>query len=313
MLHFAGRRLLAAIPLLFVVPLLVFSLIELAPGDQAVVLAGDEPTPERIAAIREELNLDAPVLLRYLIWVGKAIHGDLGTSFLSNQTVTSLLFRRMGTTMSLVLVAMVFAVVIGATLALIATLRSGGVIDRLVNWLASISIAVPGFWFGIVLASVFAVSLQMFPAFGYEPLSEGFWPWLSHLVLPGIALGLLPAAEVTLQLRSSLSEVMKKDYVLNAEAKGLSWSSVVFKHSLKNACIPVITVFGFRVAEVLAGSVTIEMIYNMPGLGRTAVEAVQERDIPVLLGFVLFSTTIVILVNLIVDISYGYFNPKVRS
>lgn len=313
MLRYAGKRLLAAIPLLFVVPLLVFALIELAPGDQAVILAGDEPTPERVEAIREELKLNDPVLLRYVMWIGQAIQGDLGKSFLSDQTVTDLLTRRMATTMSLVLVAMVFAIVLGATLALLATLRSGGIVDRVVNWFASISIAIPGFWFGLVLASIFAVSLQMFPAFGYQPLSAGFWPWLSHLILPGIALGLLPAAEVTLQLRSALGQVMKTDYVLNAEAKGLSRSSVVLKHSLKNACIPVITVLGFRVAEVLAGSVTIEMIYNMPGLGRTAVEAVQGRDVPVLLGFVLFSTMIVVLVNLLVDISYGYFNPKVRA
>lgn len=313
MLRYAGRRLLAAIPLLFFVPLLVFALIELAPGDPATILAGDEPTPERIAAIREKLDLNDPVLLRYLHWIGDVLHGNLGTSFVSDQSVTDLLTRRMATTMSLVLVAMIFAIVLGTALALVATLRSGGIVDRAVNWFASIAIAIPGFWFGLVLVSVFAVGLQLFPAFGFQPLSAGFSPWLSHLVLPGFALGLLPAAEVTLQLRSALGQVMKTDYILNAEAKGLSRTSVVFKHSLKNACIPVITVLGFRVAEVLAGSVTIEMIYNMPGLGRTAVEAVQGRDVPVLLGFVLFSTSIVVLVNLIVDISYGYFNPKVRA
>jgi peptide/nickel transport system permease protein len=313
MLRYAGKRLLAAIPLLFFVPLLVFALIDLAPGDPAVILAGDEPTPERVQAIREALDLNDPVLLRYIKWIGNVLHGNLGTSFLSDQSVTELLTRRMATTMSLVLVAMVFAIVLGTALALVATLRSGGIVDRFVNWFASISIAIPGFWFGLVLVSVFSVGLGMFPAFGFQPLSAGIGTWLSYLVLPGIALGLLPAAEVTLQLRSALGQVMKTDYILNAEAKGLSRSSVVFKHSLKNACIPVITVLGFRVAEVLAGSVTIEMIYNMPGLGRTAVEAVQGRDVPVLLGFVLFSTTIVVLVNLIVDISYGYFNPKVRS
>ncbi|WP_433087116.1 ABC transporter permease [Dactylosporangium sp. CA-052675] len=313
MLRYAGRRLLAAIPLLFLVPLLVFALIDLAPGDPAVILAGDEPTPERVQAIREELDLNDPVVLRYVKWIGNVLHGNLGTSFVSDQSVTDLLTRRMATTMSLVLVAMIFAIALGTVLALVATLRSGGIVDRVVNWFASISIAIPGFWFGLVLVSVFSVGLQMFPAFGFQPLSAGIGTWLSYLVLPGIALGLLPAAEVTLQLRSALGQVMKTDYILNAEAKGMSRSSVVFKHSLKNACIPVITVLGFRVAEVLAGSVTIEMIYNMPGLGRTAVEAVQGRDVPVLLGFVLFSTTIVVLVNLIVDISYGYFNPKVRS
>jgi peptide/nickel transport system permease protein len=313
MLRFAGRRLLAAIPLLLVVPLLVFVLIDLSPGDPAVVLAGDEPTPERIAAIHAQLGLDQSVVVRYLRWVANAIQGDLGTSFVSDQQVTDLIFRRMTTTMSLVLVAMVVAVVVGAGLAIASANRVGGVLDRLVNWLASVAIAIPAFWFGLVLASLFAVTYQVFPAFGYEPLSAGFWPWLSHLILPGMALGLLPAAEVTLQLRSALGQVLRSDYILNAEAKGLSRPSIVLKHALKNASIPVVTVLGFRVSEVLAGSVTIELIYNMPGLGRLAIESVQGRDIPVLLGFILFATVIVVLVNLVVDVSYGYFNPKVRT
>jgi peptide/nickel transport system permease protein len=313
MLRYAGRRLLAAIPLLFVVPLLVFLLIDLVPGDQAVVLAGDEATPERVAAIRAELGLDQNVFVRYLHWVGGVLHGDLGTSFMSAQHVTDLLFRRMSTTISLVVVAMTMAVLIGAVLAILSAMRPGGLVDRAVNALASVAIAIPAFWFGLVLAALFAVTYQVFPAFGYEPLSAGFGAWLSHLVLPGIALGLLPAAEVCLQLRSALGQVLKSDYVLNAEAKGLSRGSIVMKHSLKNAAIPVVTVLGFRVSEVLAGSVTIELIYNMPGLGRLAVDAVQSRDVPVLLGFVLFSTVVVVLVNLLVDVSYGYFNPKVRA
>ncbi|GAB3137005.1 ABC transporter permease [Micromonospora sonneratiae] len=313
MLRYAGRRLLVGIPLLLVVPLLVFLLIDLAPGDPAVVLAGDQPTPERIEAIREQLNLNGSVLERYFDWVVAALQGDLGQSFVTNEAVTDLLVRRMGTTMSLVLFAMVMAVLLGVAMAIVASLRPGGLVDRLVNWLASIAIAIPAFWFGLVLASVFAVSLQLLPTFGFEPLSAGFWPWLSHLILPGIALGLLPAAEVTLQLRSALGQVLKSDYILNAQAKGMSRSSILFKHSLKNASVPVVTVLGFRVAEVLAGSVTIEVIYNMPGLGSLAVDSVLSRDIPVLLGFVLFSTAVVVVVNLLVDISYGYFNPKVRT
>lgn len=313
MLRFAGRRLLAAIPLLLVVPLLVFLLIDLAPGDPAVVLAGDQPTPERIELIRQQLGLDHSVLVRYFRWVGAALQGDLGTSFLSDQKVTDLILRRMSTTMSLVLFAMTMAVLLGGSMAILASMRPGGLIDKAVNWFASVAIAIPAFWFGLVLVSTFAVSNQIFPAFGYQPLSAGFGQWLSHLVLPGIALGLLPAAEVTLQLRSALGQVMKSDFILNAEARGLSRKSVVLKHSLKNASIPVVTVLGFRVSEILAGSVTIEIIYNMPGLGRLAVDSVLSRDIPVLLGFVLFSTIVVVLVNLVVDISYGYFNPKVRT
>lgn len=313
MLRYAGRRLLAAIPLLFVVPLLVFLLIDLAPGDPAVILAGDEPTPERIEAIRQQMGLDDPVWERYGRWVVGVLQGDLGQSLLSDQQVLDMLIRRMNVTVSLVAFAMAVAVVVGVLIAIAASVRPRGVVDRLVNWWASVAIAIPPFWFGLVLVSLFAVTFRFFPAFGFAPLSEGVGPWLSHLVLPGLALALLPAAEVALQLRSALGQVLKSDYVLNAQAKGLSRRSILFKHSLKNACIPVVTVFGFRVSEVLAGTVAIEIIYNMRGLGSLAVDSVLNRDVPVLLGFVLFTTTVVVLVNLVVDISYGYFNPKVRT
>lgn len=313
MWRYSGQRLIAAIPLLFVVPFLIFLLIDLAPGDPAVVLAGEDPTPERLAAVRENLNLDSSVLVRYFDWVANLFRGDLGTSFLSNQAVTELIVRRMATTMSLVMFAMVVAVVVGATLGVVASIRPGGIVDRAVNVVASIAIAIPAFWFGLVLVALFAVTVQVFPAFGYVPLSDGVVPWFQHLVLPGTALALLPAAEVALQLRSSLGHVLKSDYILNAEARGLSRRSVMLKHGLKNACIPVVTVLGFRVAEVLGGTVTIEIIYGMPGLGSLAVDSVLNHDIPVLLGFVLFTTSVVVIANLLVDISYGYFNPKVRS
>lgn len=313
MWRYSGQRLLAAIPLLFVVPFLIFLLIDLAPGDPAIVLAGDDPTPERVAAIRENLGLDTSVFVRYIDWIANVFRGDLGTSFLSNQAVTELILRRMATTLSLVAFAMVIAVIVGGILGVVASIRPGGIVDRIVNVVASVAIAIPPFWFGLVLIALFAVSVQIFPAFGYVPLSDGVVPWFQHLVLPGVALALLPAAEVTLQLRSSLGQVLTSDYILNAEARGLSRASVMLKHGLKNALIPVVTVLGFRVSEVLGGTVTIEIIYGMPGLGSLAVDSVLNHDIPVLLGFVLFTTTVVVLANLLVDISYGYFNPKVRS
>lgn len=313
MWRYSGQRLFAAIPLLFVVPFLIFLLIDLAPGDPAVVLAGDDPTPERVAAIREDLGLDTSVFVRYIDWVANVFQGDLGTSFLSNQAVTELILRRMATTLSLVAFAMVIAVIVGGVLGVVASIRPGGIVDRIVNVVASVAIAIPPFWFGLVLVALFAVSVQIFPAFGYVPLSDGVVPWLQHLVLPGVALALLPAAEVALQLRSSLGQVLTSDYILNAEARGLSRASVMLKHGVKNALIPVVTVLGFRVSEVLGGTVTIEIIYGMPGLGSLAVDSVLNHDIPILLGFVLFTTIVVVLANLLVDISYGYFNPKVRS
>jgi len=313
MLRYAGKRLLAAIPLLLVVPLLIFLLMDLAPGDPAVVLAGENSTPKRLREIRENLHLDDNVFLRYFDWVGSLLQGDLGMSLWSNQSVVELLFRRMSTTLSLVIFAIVLAVAAGMVLGVLAALRPGGVVDRGINVLASVSIAIPAFWFGLVLVLVLAVSHQIFPAFGYVPLSDGLVPWFQHLVLPGVALALLPAAEVTLQLRSALGQVLDSDYILNAEARGLSRASVILKHGLKNACIPMVTVLGFRVSEVLGGAVTIEIIYNMPGMGSLAVNSVENHDVPVLLGFVLFTTVVVVVVNLLVDISYGYFNPKVRS
>lgn len=310
---YTSQRLIAAVPLFLVVPFLIFLLIDLAPGDPALVLAGDDPTPERVAEIRENLNLDSSVIARYAEWVVNVVQGDLGLSLLSNQSVADLILRRMATTLSLVVFAMVAAVVVGGVLGIVSSLRPGGWVDRAVNVAVSIAIAIPAFWFGLVLIALFAVTAQIFPAFGYVPLSEGFIPWFQHLVLPGTALALLPAAEVALQLRSSLGQVLKSDYILNAEARGLSPRSVMLKHGLKNALIPVVTVLGFRVAEVLGGAVTIEIIYGMPGLGSLAVDSVLNHDIPVLLGFVLFTTFVVVMVNLLVDISYGYFNPKVRA
>ncbi len=184
MLRYAGRRLLAAIPLLLVVPFLIFVLIDLAPGDPAVILAGEDATPERLAELRTTLNLDQNVLVRYLDWVGSVLRGDLGVSLLSNQSVADLLLRRMATTLSLVGFAMVLAVVIGLVLGVLGSLRPGGVVDRAINVIASIAIAIPAFWFGLVLVSLFAVSNQIFPAFGYVPLSDGVVPWFQHLVLP---------------------------------------------------------------------------------------------------------------------------------
>lgn len=304
---------MSGVPLILVVPLLIFLLVDLVPGDPASILAGESATPERVESVRAALNLNDPVFIRYFLWLGAALTGDLGVSYVSTQTVTELITRRIGTTLSLVAVTAVIAVIIGFGLAMLATLRRGGVIDRAINAAASFAIALPPFWIGLVLVAVFAVQIPLLPTSGFVPFSENPAQWIIHLTLPAIALSLLPAAEITLHLRASLGQELSSDYVINARAKGLSDSTVIFKHALKNAAIPVVTVFGYRISEVLAGTVTIEIIYNMPGLGRLAVDSVQSRDIPVLLAFVLFSTAIVVVINLVVDLSYGYFNPKVRS
>lgn len=313
MIGYVLRRLAAAIPLLLVVPFVVFVMIDLIPGDPALILAGEHADAARIERIREQLNLGDPLLQRYLGWLGGVLQGDLGESFASNQPVSEMLTRRLGVTMSLVLVAMVMAIVIGASLAIAAVRRPGGIVDRLVRAYAALAIAMPTFWLGLLLVSTFAIQIAWFPSFGYSPLGEGVGEWLRHLFLPALALSVLASAEVALQLRSALLQTLGTDYVLNARARGLPSRVVFFKHALKNALVPVVTVLGFRVAEIMGGTVTIEFIYNMPGLGRLALDAVQGRDVPVLLGFVLLSTVVVVVANFLVDLSYGYLNPKVRS
>lgn len=313
MLRYTMARVASSLPLIFAVPFLMFLLVELVPGDPARILAGENATEAHVEQVRTSLGLDDSVLTRYLAWVGNVLQGDLGTSYVTSQAVGELVARRMGATLSLVALTAVLALVVGIALAVLATLRRGGLADRIVNAAAAVAIALPTFWISLVLVALFAVQFPLFPTSGYVPFSENPSEWLAHLILPAVALSLLPAAEVALQLRSSLGQELASDYITNARAKGLSEGSVVFKHALKNAAIPVVTVFGYRLSEVLAGAVTIEVIHNIPGLGRLALDSVQNRDVPVLLAFVLLSTAVVVVVNLVVDLSYGYFNPKVRA
>lgn len=313
MIKFLLRKLATTLPLLIVVPFLVFAMIDLVPGDPAAILAGENADPAQIEAVRENLNLGSPLIVRYGEWLLGAVQGDLGTSFTSGATVIGLLGRSLGATLSLVAFALLIAVVVGVALAVAAAARPHGPLDRFVSAAAALAIAMPTFWLGLLLISLLAIQIPLFPSFGYVPPGEGISPWLAHLFLPALALSVLPAAELVMQLRSSLLNAMTTDYVLNARAKGLSSLSVMFKHGMKNALVPVVTVFGFRVAEILGGTVAIEFIFNISGLGRLALDAVQARDIPVVLGFVLFTTLVVVVVNFLVDLSYGFLSPKVRA
>lgn len=313
MIKFLLRKLAMALPLLIVVPFLVFAMIDLVPGDPAAILAGENADPAQIEAVREKLNLDAALLVRYGEWLLNAVQGDLGASFTSGASVIDLLGRSLGATLSLVAFALLIAVVLGVSLAVLAAARPYGPLDRAISAGAALAIAMPTFWLALLLVSLLAIQVPLFPSFGYVPPGDGLGEWVAHLVLPALALSVLPAAELVMQLRSSLLSTMTTDYVLNARAKGMPPSSVMFKHGMKNALVPVVTVFGFRVAEILGGTVAIEFIFNISGLGRLALDAVQARDIPVVLGFVLFSTLVVVVVNFLVDLSYGYLSPKVRA
>lgn len=306
------ERLLWAIPTMIVVTLLVFVLLDLAPGDPARLIAGENANEEVVQQIRERLNLDDPLLVRYVDWVTSAVQGDLGNSLVSNQPVADRITSALPATFSLVGVALVLALVFALVVGTVPVLWRHPAVDRIATVLASLSISVPGFWLGLILASTFAVNFGWFPAIGYESMSSGLWPWLRHLILPGIALAMLTAGELARQLRASLMDAVQSDYALAAYARGLSFRRVVLKHGLKNAAIPVVTVLGVRTSQLLGGTVVIESLFVISGVGRLTVNAVFTRDIPIVLGVVLVTTAIVLAFNVLVDLSYAYFNPRAR-
>ena len=313
MLQLLVRRLAFTIPIIVLASFLVFSLLLLVPGDPAITLAGDNATEAQIEAIRQQLGLDDPVFVQYGRWAGAAVQGDFGDSLYSGRSVTKSIGERLPVTLSLAAISIVIALAIAIPAGIIAATRRGTWIDTAATMGASLGLAMPSFWLGAVLALVFALRLRWLPATGYVPFSESPVDWLRHLILPGLTLGAATAAETTRQLRSSLSDVLGQDYVRTARAAGIRSRTVVLKHSMKNAAMPVVTVLGFQVAFLLGGSVIVEQLFALPGLGGLAIRAVLDRDIPVIQGVVLFTTVLVVGINLLVDLLYGYLNPKVRS
>lgn len=307
------RRIPIAALLLAVVTFVIFVFMDLVPGDPAVRLAGDNATVQQVEELRAELKLDQPFVLRYLDWLGGVLHGDLGRSLVPpHQSVVDVVLSHLPPTISLVAVAAIIAITVGLAAGLLAAVRPDGWTDRALTALAALGIAAPSFWVGLLLVIVFGLQLQLLPTFGYGELGQGVGVWLSYLVLPAFALALEPAAELARQLRAALRSALASDFVLAARAKGLSGARVVGKHALKNSGIPAVTVFGFRFAQMLGGTVVIEQVFSINGLGSLAVSSVTSGDIQVLLGIVVFTTTVVLAVNMLVDASYSYFNPKLR-
>lgn len=312
MLNFILQRLLALVPLLFIVSLLVFSLVLIIPGDPAYMLAGEDATPEDIAAIRADMGLDDPVLVQYARWTGGVLKGDLGTSLFSDQPVLEVLLERLPVTVSLAAAAIVISLLIAIPAGVVAGTRPGSLADRIVTLGASSGLAIPNFWLGLMLILIFAIWNGWLPATGYVPLTEHPVAWLRHILLPAFTLGLSAAAILTRQLRGAMIEVMNQDYIRTARAKGLAWRFVVLKHGLKNAAIPMVTILGLQANYLLGGTVIVEQIFGMPGLGQLAVASVFTRDLPMIQGVVVMAVFVAVFVNLLVDISYGWFNPKVR-
>jgi peptide/nickel transport system permease protein len=305
------RRVVITTPLLFVlVSFSVFAMMAAAPGDPAVDLAGQNATPEDVARVRGELGLDQSLLVRYWDWLSGAVTGNLGNSYSRRQPVSELIGARLEPTLSLALVAIFVAVVIGVGFGVLATVRPGGIVDRFVSVISSIGIALPQFWVGMLLVMVFALQLRAMPATGYVRIGDGLAPWAAHVILPAIALALMPAAELMRHVRSAVSEVMDKGFVLTARAKGISTGPIYFRHVIRNAGIPIVTVLGIRIAQLLGGTVVIETLFGIQGLGTLTVDSVLGRDMPTILGVVALATGCVLVINLLVDLSYRFIDPR---
>jgi peptide/nickel transport system permease protein len=301
------------IPTLIAVSFLVFLLLAVAPGDPAREIAGPEASQEAVAQIRENLGLDRPLLVRYGEWLGDAVRGDLGNSIISDRPVTDSVFKVLGISASLIVVGVTFAIVGSLVLALAPVLTKSRVVERICSVLSAAAIATPSFWLALVLVQALAVERRWLPAVGYVGLADDPVEWFRHLVIPGIAIGASVAGHLARQMRSSVAEVMSTDYVMAARAKGVGHRRLVFKHVLKNAAIPVVTVLGIRVGQLFGATVLVEQIFLINGLGDLTLRAVLSRDVPVVLGILVVVAALIALINLIVDASYLYFNPKVRS
>lgn len=307
------RRLAATVPVLFLVSILAFSLVQLVPGDPAVTLAGDSPTDAQIQAIRDQLGLDHSLLHQYFSWLGSVLTGDLGSSLFSSQPVVDAISQRLPVTLYLVLGALVVAVLVGLPLGVIAGAQRGRLADRVSSIITAVSLSAPSYVVGLVLIVVLANRLQWFPPTGYVELSTGFGEWLKHLVLPSIALGMVPAAILARQLRSALIGVLAQDYTRTAAAKGLPRRAVLIKHALRNAAVPGVTALGTQMAVVIGSTVLVEQIFGIQGLGALAYNAALQQDIPVIQGVVLVCAVAVQVINLGVDVMYGWLNPKLRA
>jgi peptide/nickel transport system permease protein len=308
-----ARRLAGVIPTLLLATFIVFGLLHLIPGDPAQAIAGENATTERLAQLREQLGLNRPFVLQYLDWLARVVTGDLGTSLSTGEQVIDLIGQRLPTTLTLGVASLIVAVGIGVPLGIAAAQRQGRGADTAITGAATLGIAVPNFWLGMVLVLLFALTLKWLPATGFVPLAEDPLRSLWHLVLPAVALGAVGAAEVCRQLRSALIEVLQSDYMRTHQAKGLSRRSRIWKHALKNSGLPLATIIGLLVSRVLGATVVVEALFAIPGIGSLVVQATTQRDYPVIQGIVLVTALLVLATNLLVDIAYRIIDPRIAE
>jgi len=316
MLQFLLRRILAVLPVLFVVSLVVFLILRLAPGDPAAVIAGNSATNEDIAKIQVQLGLDRSIPVQYGIWMGNVFRGDLGFSYYLNKPVTELIAQRVEPTLSLAFGTVILALLIAVPLGTVAAWRMGGWLDRLLSGFSVAGFSVPVFVIGYLLIYLFAIRLEWLPVQGYKSLSgpsaAGPWAWMRQLILPWMTLAMIYVALIARVTRASVSEALTEDYIRTARAKGISETAVLLRHALANAAVPIVTVVGIGIALLIGGVVVTETVYAIPGLGSLTVDAVLNRDFPVIQGLVLLFSVSYVLINLLVDLSYLFLDPRIR-
>jgi peptide/nickel transport system permease protein len=312
LLRFLAYRLVATLPVVLGVAVVVFLILRLAPGDPAVVLAGDTATPETVAEIREQLGLDEPLVTQFVTWVGLIVQGDLGVSIISGKPVSTLILQRVEPTLSLAATTFVLSILFAVPLGIIAAWRHQTWVDRSVMAVSVFGFSIPAFVLGYLLVYAFAVHLKWFPVQGFKSLSLGIGPFLSSMALPTITLSLFYGALVARITRASLLEILGEDYIRTARAKGVGEVSVMTRHALQVAAGPIISIIGIGLAMLISGALITESVFNLPGLGRLTVDAVMSRDYPVIQGLILVLSFAYILINLLVDIAYAAVDPRIR-
>lgn len=310
--RFLARRLAGTLPVLLVVALLVFLLLRLTPGDPAAVLAGDAATTDQIAQIRTSLGLDRSIPEQFGIWIGHLVLGDLGQSYYYKMPVTTLIAQRLEPTLSLAVLTITLAVLVAVPLGVLAAWRHGGWLDRVLMAFSVMGFSVPVFVTAYVLIWLVSLKLGWFPVQGYRRIAEGVGPWIYHLVLPAITLSVIYVALIARVTRASVLETLGEDYIRTARAKGLPEAIVLKRHALANAAVPIATVIGIGIALLIGGVVVTESVYAIPGLGRLTVDAVLARDFPTIQGVILLFSVVYVVVNLLVDLSYVFFDPRIR-
>lgn len=312
MLRFLAWRLLAAVPVVLIIAVIAFGLLHLTPGDPAMAILGENATTESLEAVRQVLGLDQPLLVQFGHWIWNVLQGDLGLSMISRVPVATLISQRVGPTVALALYAIAITIAVALPLGVLAAWKRGAVVDRLVLALSVLGFSMPVFVLGYVLIGTFAVDFKWFAAQGYKSPADGIGPFLRHLTLPAITLASTYIALIARMTRASLVEILDEDFIRTARAKGLAEPRVLFRHALRNAAVPIITVIGSGFAMMISGVVITESVFNIPGIGRLVVDSVLSRDYSLIQALILLTGVLYVVVNLLIDLAYAITDPRIR-